>query len=203
MFIALMSALGNAMFVLSQTIFKTSQIALDLSHIGTFVAAVFGGPVVGLLTGLLVGIGPGLYFGYLGGSLGLLGLIGLPVGKALTGLTTGLLAKIIRSRSEDHLSMKMTGAALLGYLPESLFTAVYFESIVPILLPNVAAGFIFYFGSMNALVISILAKAWLEIAILAVFTGTLMGNTGFTAFMKQYFTMSTRLAISQEQHTKD
>ncbi|MEM3609120.1 MAG: hypothetical protein QXV87_02080, partial [Candidatus Bathyarchaeia archaeon] len=73
-----MAALGNVMFIVSQTIFKTTQIALDLSHIGTLIAAVYGGPLTGFVAGLLVGIGPGIYFGYFGGSLGLLGAFGLP-----------------------------------------------------------------------------------------------------------------------------
>jgi len=187
-FLALMGALGNVMFIVSQTIFKTSQIALDLSHIGTLIAAVYGGPLMGLLTGLVVGIGPGLYFGYFGGTLGLLGVIGLPVGKALTGLTVGYLARVFRIENTKYSSWKIIVATLIGYVPESIFTVFYFEGLVVILLPAVAAFFVSIFGSMHVLVISILMKAWVEVALLGVLMGALIGNNGFSSFMKQHFT---------------
>lgn len=187
-FLAIMAALGNVMFIVSQTIFKTSQIALDLSHIGTLIAAVYGGPWIGLLTGFMVGIGPGLYFGYFGGSLGLLGVIGLPIGKALTGLTAGYLARVLRMKDAKYSSWKMIVATVIGYLPESLFTVFYFESLVVILLPEVAASFIFYFGSLHVLVLSILTKAWIEMALLGVFMGALVGNNGFNDFVSRVFT---------------
>jgi hypothetical protein len=189
-FVALMAALGNVMFIVSQTIFKTSQIALDLSHIGTLIAAVYGGPLIGLLTGFMVGIGPGLYFGYFGGSLGLLGVIGLPIGKALTGLTVGYLARILKLKDAKYSSWKMIVATLVGYLPESIFTAFYFEGLVVILLPEVAAFFTSIFGSMHVLVLSILAKAWIEMALLGVFMGALVGNSGFNNFVNRVFTTS-------------
>lgn len=192
-FVAMMAALGNVMFIISQTIFKTTQIALDLSHIGTLIAAVYGGPWIGLLTGLIVGIGPGLYFGYLGGSLGLLGVIGLPLGKALTGLTVGYLARFLKSTGAKYPSWKVTFATLVGYLPECIFTLFYFEGLVVILLPEVAANFIMWFGSMHALVLSILAKAWVEMILLGVFMGALVGNNGFNDFVNKVFTNQSLL----------
>lgn len=187
-FIALMSALGNAMFIVSQTIFKTTQIALDLSHIGTLIAAFYGGPVIGFLTGFIVGIGPGLYFGYIGGSLGLLGAIGLPFGKALMGLTVGYLAELFNIGGTKYSSWKAVLATLVGYLPECVFTVFYFEVLVALLLPDVAAFFVSIFGSLHVLVLSILAKAWIEIILLGVFMGTLVGNNGFNDFVGRIFT---------------
>lgn len=187
-FLALMAALGNVMFIVSQTIFKTSQIALDLSHIGTLIAAVYGGPWIGLLTGFMVGIGPGLHFGYFGGSLGLLGVIGLPIGKALTGFTVGYLARALKMKDTKHSSWKIVVTTLAGYLPESIFTLFYFEGIVVILLPEVAAFFTSIFGSMHALVLSILTKAWIEMTLLGVFMGALVGNSGFNGFVSRVFT---------------
>jgi LytS/YehU family sensor histidine kinase len=198
-FVALMGALGNVMFVVSQTIFKASQIALDLSHIGTFVAAVYGGPWIGFLTGLIVGIGPGLNFGYFGGSLGLLGLIGLPVGKALTGLTVGYITKFLKLQNTKRSAWKVSLATLVGYVPECIFTVVYFEWLVVILLPDVAASFTLYFGSIHLLVLSILAKAWVEIALLSIFMGTLAGNNGFNDFVTRVFTRSTTAKIGTEK----
>jgi len=186
-FLALMASLGNVMFIVSQTIFKTSQIALDLSHIGTLIAAVYGGPWIGLLTGLMVGIGPGLYFGYLGGSLGLLGVIGLPAGKALTGAAVGYLARFFKIGSAKYSSWKIAVATLIGYVPESIFTVFYFEGLVVFLLPEVAESFIVYFGSLHVLVLSILAKAWTEIILLGVFMSALVGNNGFNDFVNKVF----------------
>jgi thiamine transporter ThiT len=189
-FVALMAALGNVMFIISQTILKVTQIALDLSHIGTLIAAVYGGPWVGFLTGLIVGIGPGFYFGYLGGSLGLLGVIGLPIGKALTGLTVGYITRFFKIENTKHSVWKIVLTTLIGYIPESIFTAVYFEWLVVILLPEVAASFTLYFGSMHLLVLSILAKAWVEMTLLSIFMGTLAGNNGFNDFVNRAFTKS-------------
>jgi riboflavin transporter FmnP len=189
-FIALMGALGNVMFIFSQTIFKVSQIALDLSHVGTLIAAVYGGPWIGFLTGLIVGVGPGLSYGYFGGSLGLLGVIGLPIGKALTGLTVGYIARFLKVGNTKHSAWKALLTTLVGYIPECIFTAFYFEWLVVILLPDVAASFTLYFGSMNLLVLSILAKAWAEMTLLSIFMGTLVGNNGFNDFVSKAFTKS-------------
>jgi hypothetical protein len=191
-FVALMAALGNVMFVASQTVFKTTQIALDLSHVGTHIAAIFGGPWIGLATGLLVGIGPGLYFGYVGGSLGLLGLIGLPVGKALTGFTVGYLGRVFKVGESKYSSWKIIPLTLLGYVPEAIFTALYFESLIVLLLPDVAAFFISIFGSLDVLVISILMKGWVEMALMSIFMGALTGNNGFADFMRQHFAYMTK-----------
>jgi|YelNatPaOPRAMG01_1025707.scaffolds.fasta_scaffold162120_1 riboflavin transporter FmnP len=200
-FVAMMAALGNVMFIISQTIFKTTQIALDLSHIGTLIAAVYGGPLTGLLTGFIVGIGPGLYFGYFGGSLGLLGVVGLPVGKALTGLTVGYLAKFLKMKGVKHSSWNVILATLMGYLPECIFTLFYFEGLVVILLPEVAEKFIMWFGSMHALVLSILTKAWVEITLLGIFMSALVGNAGFNDFVDRVFTkpsMITKLETNKK-----
>ncbi|MEM3464197.1 MAG: hypothetical protein QXL91_04975 [Candidatus Bathyarchaeia archaeon] len=186
-FLALMAALGNVMFVISQTIFKMTQIALDLSHIGTLIAAVYGGPLAGLVAGLLVGIGPGIYFGYVGGSLGLLGALGLPIGKAMTGVSVGYLAKIFRVQHSKGSSWKMTFATLIGYIPECIYTLFFFIVLVTILLPDVAAFFTFIFGSIWALALSVLAKAWVEMALLGFFMGALVGNSGFNDFVGRVF----------------
>ena len=96
-FVAMMSALGLLLSVISLnvapllTAVGQSGAALDLSHIATFIAAIFGGPYVGAIVGFLSGIYAGYYFGYVMGSLGVLSLIGVPFGKALTGLTAGFL----------------------------------------------------------------------------------------------------------------
>lgn len=186
-FLALMAALGNVMFVISQTIFKMTQIALDLSHIGTLIAAVYGGPLTGLVAGLLVGVGPGIYFGYVGGSLELLGALGLPIGKAMTGFSVGYLAKIFRVQHSKGSSWKMTFTTLIGYIPECIYTLFYFTVLVTILLPDVAAFFTFFFGSIWVLAFSVLAKGWVEMVLLGFFMGALVGNSGFNDFVSRVF----------------
>jgi riboflavin transporter FmnP len=186
-FLAIMAALGNVMFVISQTIFKVTQIALDLSHIGTLIAAVYAGPLAGFVVGLLVGIGPGIYFGYIGGSLGWLGVATLPIGKAMTGAAVGYLVKIFDVRNSKYSSWKMAFATLVGYIPECIYTIFVFEVLVTLFLPDVAAFFISIFGSMWILVLSILAKAWVEMCLLGFFMGALIGNSGFNDFVSRIF----------------
>ena len=53
-FIALMGALGNILFLTSSLLVPiVPGVSLDLSHIPTFIAAIYGGPLIGFLTGLL------------------------------------------------------------------------------------------------------------------------------------------------------
>lgn len=202
-FLALMAALGNVMFIVSQTIFKTTQIALDLSHIGTLIAAVYGGPLAGLVAGLLVGIGPGIYFGYIGGSLGLLGAVSLPIGKAMTGVTVGYLAKMLKVENSKYSSLKMTLTTLVGYLPECIYTLFFFEVLVTVLLSDVAAFFTSIFGSLRVLALSILAKAWIEMALLGFFMGALVGNNGFNDFVSRVFAKPYAIPKIQAKHKAD
>lgn len=171
-FVAMMGALGNGLFVVSQTIFAWGQVALDLSHVGTLMAAIYGGPLMGLLTGVLVGIGPGIYFGYLTptGGLGFLGFLALPIGKAIAGVTTGALAKGFGIDKRRGASLIAILAVVLGYVPECIFTIFFFWSL-----------------EMTGLLVFILPKAWLEMVFMGFYMGALVGNTGFSNFAKQYF----------------
>ena len=154
---------------------------MDFSHIGTLIAALYGGPWVGLLAGILVGFGTGIYFGFLGGSLGFLGLIGLPLGKAMTGFTVGLLAKRLNIDEGRQSSLFTILVVLLGYLPECLFTVFFFNVLVVIFLPTVAQYLV-------AALVPILIKAWIEIAVMSFYVGTLSGNKGFSNYIRQHFT---------------
>ncbi len=175
-----MGGLGNALFVLSQFIFNLGQIKLDLSHVGTLVAAIYAGPWVGLTTGLIVGIVPGLYFGYIGGSLGLLGLLGLPIGKAMTGFTVGILARWLRIGKKEKSSLLTILVVLIGYLPEFAFTILFFEAFVPIFVPAAAEYLL-------AMLMGILIKAWIEIFAMSFYMGATVGNNGFSNFIRQHF----------------
>jgi hypothetical protein len=86
----------------------------------------------------------------------------------------------------------MIATTLVGYLPEALFTVVYFEVLVVILLPEMASGLVYFFGSMHAFVLSLMIKAWIEMLLLGVFMGALGGNIGFKDFMKQHFSAQSK-----------
>ena len=175
---AMMGALGNTLSAVSIGLTKVGQIGLDLSHVATFIAAIYGGPLMGFLVGLISGFIPGLYFGPMGG-LAWLGLIGLPVGKSLTGLTTGVLYRLFNVGQRKHPSLFTVPVALLGYAPECLFTAFFFLVLVPYFLGWVSVSLLIY----------ILIKAWIEIALMSVFMGALTGNDGFSNFMVNFFTI--------------
>ena len=182
-FIAMMSALGLALSALSLNIAPILSsvgqggAALDLSHIATFVAAIFGGPYVGALVGFIGGIYAGYYFGYVLGSLGLLSLIGVPFGKALTGLTVGFLYNKLRIGNRKNPSLLTTVTVLISYVPECIFTIIYFLYIVTLV----------YGYAMSFMIPIVIPKAWIEIIVISVMMGALVGNTGFREFMLKFF----------------
>ncbi len=178
-FTAMMVALGNALSALSIGLVKVGQVGFDLSHVATFIAAIYGGPTLGFLTGLLGGIVSGIHFGPLGG-LAWLGLIGLPVGKSMTGLVTGALYRQLNVGQKRNSSLLTVPVVLAGYLPECLFTVLFFVALVPYFLgplPWLTLG----------VLVSILIKAWIEIALMSVLMGALAGNVGFNSFVMGFF----------------
>jgi len=183
-FIGMMSALGTLLSGISLNIAPILRAvsgeggaALDLSHIATFIAAISGGPYVGAIVGFLSGIYSGYYFGYVMGSLGLLSLIGIPIGKALTGLTVGFLYKKLRVNSSSRPSILAVPITLISYIPECIFTILYFLYIV-----------LYVYGFAMAFMLPIvIPKAWIEIVLMSFLMGGLVGNTGFKEFIFRYF----------------
>jgi len=181
-FVAMMSALGlllSAISLNAAPLLGTvgqSGAALDLSHIATFVAAIFGGPFVGATVGFLSGIYAGYYFGYVLGSLGVLSLIGVPFGKALTGLTAGFLYKRLKVTNSSRSSTITIPITLVSYIPECIYTIFYFLYIVTIV------------GEPMSFMISmVIPKAWIEITIMSILMGALAGNIGFKEFVTKFF----------------
>ena len=175
-FVACMGALGNLLFFLSQTVFNLGQITLDLSHIATYVSALYGGPYLGLLTGLIVGLGPGFYFGYIGGKLGFAGVIFLPLGKCLTGLTAGYLSKRFNLPSSR---LNTSLIVMVSYVPECLFTIAFFKVLLQLFLPSS----LWY---LSAFLIPIMVKAWGEIFIIAFLMTLMVNSKGFSDFVKRF-----------------
>jgi len=120
-FIAVMAALGNVFSFISMRLAPlvpsiplgptSVSIALDFSHLTTFIAAMYGGPVLGGLTGLIGGLVAAFEFGFSQGNF--ITGFGLPAGKALTGIAAGVL---------------MT--------PEGIFTYVIFMYLFPLFIPG-------------------------------------------------------------------
>ncbi|RLI29628.1 hypothetical protein DRO50_01175 [Candidatus Bathyarchaeota archaeon] len=177
-FITLMSTLGNALFAVSFYAGPIAPgVALDFSLLPTFIAGIYGGPFVGLVTGLLAGLLPGVFFGPLGHGAWL-GLIGLPLGKGLTGLTSGLISKSLNLKAARHSSLLTVPVVLVSYIPECLFTVAYFVFLMP-----------FFLGSGGPFLLGVvLPKAWGEVILMSVIMGALVGNHGFTSFVAKYLT---------------
>jgi LytS/YehU family sensor histidine kinase len=179
--VAMLSALGIVLSAISLNIAPILSTvgqggaALDLSHVATFIAAIFGGPFVGAAVGLLGGLYAGYYFGFVFGQ-GLVAVVGVPIGKAMTGLMAGLLYKKLRIGNGSQHSWLAVPATLLSYVPESIYTVLYFLYIMT--LVN-GAG-------MAYLIPLVIPKAWIEIVVMSVLMGALAGNTGFREFIKRY-----------------
>jgi LytS/YehU family sensor histidine kinase len=178
-FAIMMGALGNVLFLVSYYAGPITQgVALDFSLVGVFIAGLYGGPIAGIISGFIAGIMPGVMFGPLG-SGGALGLIGLPIGKALTGLTTGLLSQGLKIPQRAHSSLVTIPTTLIAYVPEALFTFAYFSYMLPLFLSQ---------NLGTAVITTIMIKAIAEVAIMSVIMATLMGNNGFNSFIRAHFT---------------
>ncbi len=172
-FALMMGALGTALFLISYyTAPIAASLAFDLSLIGVLVAAYYGGPKIGFLTGLIAGILPGIMFGPLG-SGGALGLIALPLGKAMTGLTAGYLSSTIKFGQSRSAALAIP-ATFIAYIPEALFTWGYFL----ILLGTVVGTAVFT---------TVLAKGLVEIAIMSIIMVALLKNNGFSCYVRSHF----------------
>ncbi|MBS7653620.1 MAG: hypothetical protein QXU95_00065 [Candidatus Bathyarchaeia archaeon] len=173
-FISLMGTLGNILFIISNYLGQIAPgVSIDLSHIPTFIASLYGGPLLGFLTGMLVGVLPGIQYGPLSPHGFWLAIILLPIGKSLTGLTAGLFCKVLRVNRSDCRSLIIVPLVLASYIPECLYTIFYFTMLLPLL-----AGI----GAASMLVF-ILPKAWVEILFMSILMAALKGNNGFNSFI--------------------
>ncbi len=179
-FVAMLSALGTVLSLISLNVAPLltavggqAGAALDLSHIATFVAAFFGGPYIGALVGFLSGIYAGYYFGYVLGTLGLLSVIGVPIGKAMTGLLAGFLYRKLGLSNGSRRSTWALPLTLMAYVPESIYTVLYFLFVVQ--LVGIQA--------MAFMIPLVIPKGWIEILVMSLLMGALAGNTGFRDFV--------------------
>jgi LytS/YehU family sensor histidine kinase len=176
-FALMMGALGSALFAISYYAGPIAPgIALDFSILTVFIAGFYGGPTTGFFAGIIAGILPGIMFGPLGMG-GVAGLVGLPFGKGLSGLTSGLIGKGLKFEEKKRSSLLGIPAAYLSYVPEAIFTLGYFI----FLMGNITVGSEIFFTA-------ILPKALVEITIIGIIIAALMGNAGFETFVRTHFT---------------
>jgi len=177
-FVAMMSTLGNVLFLISFSLGEIAPgVAIDFSHVGVFIAALYGGPIIGFITGLLAGVLPGIFFGPLGqGSW--VGLIGLPIGKSLAGLTLGLLHSGFKISQRKRQSILTVPIVLVSYIPECIFTIFYFVGLLPYFIGGGGVGVLAF----------VLPKAWAEIVVISFLMAALVGNQGFSNFVNNFFT---------------
>ncbi|MHA1733560.1 MAG: hypothetical protein ACTSU5_16555 [Promethearchaeota archaeon] len=155
-FVAIMAALGTILsWVSTMSLPIGPGISVDLSHIGTYIVAIGGGPILGLATGSIVGLIPS--FQYANPAV-------IP-GKMMTGITVGIiyfaLKRIPQIRDNEKLKLlAIPIAGIVGYVPEYIFTIWDLKYIVG--MPDVAIA-------------TILSKAWVEIVVISVITTILFG----------------------------
>lgn len=185
-FIAVMSALGNVLSFLSITISPivpsipfgpiSVSLALDLSHLTTFIAALFGGPAVGGLTGMIGGLVAAYEFGFSKGNL--ITGFGLPLGKAMTGVTAGLLMG--RFSPMNRRGVMMVPVTVASYVPEGVFTALLFILVFPSVL-----GLPVWL--VNMITTQILVKAFFEMVVMGLILAAFLRNHSFTEFARGFF----------------
>jgi LytS/YehU family sensor histidine kinase len=183
-FIAIMGALGNVLSFLTTQLVPLApniplgpvsvSLALDISHLATFIAALFGGPVIGGITGAVGGMVAAFEFGFSKGNL--VTGIGLPLGKALTGYAAGLLFK----RYEIDNVIRSAILTIIAYIPEGILTLVLFRFLLP-----VVSGIPVNVSTLIG--IQIVVKAVIEMAVLGFLLIGLITSSGFTDYVESYF----------------
>jgi riboflavin transporter FmnP len=184
-FIAMMAALGNVLSFISIKLAPlmptiplgptSFSLALDLSHLSTFIAALFGGPAVGGLTALIGSLVAAFEFGFSQGNF--ITGFGLPLGKTLTGLTAGIL---MRRLVVDRSRVMMVVSTVVSYIPEGIVTYIIFMYLFPLFIP----GSSFWVAAMT---VQVLVKAEIEMVVMGVLLAALIDNQGFTQLIKGYF----------------
>ena len=180
-----MAALGNVLSFISLQLAPIApniplgpvsvSLAFDLSHLATFVAALFGGPIIGGMTGLIGGLVAAFEFGFSKGNV--VSGIAIPIGKALTGVVAGLIIKRVDYKTRGWM---LVAATTVSYLPEAAFTAIIFTMLYPVLfaLPQIVA---------NTITVQILVKAFVEMVVLGIILMGLVRNGAFIGYSKSFF----------------
>jgi len=154
------------------------SIALDLSHITTFISALYGGSTVGGLTGLIGGLIAAYEFGFSKGNI-ITGFT-LPIGKALTGIAAGFVMVALKLQERRRHPIFFLSSTLISYIPEAIYTFFIFLDIFPLVFGT--PTFVLY-----PIVITILIKASIEMIAEGMLLFVLSNNQGFTGLVKSFF----------------
>src|SRR5437660_7776840 len=138
-----MGAVGNVLGVVALFLGRSptpgvTPVDLYFWSLAVVIVAIFAGWRLGALTGLIAGIGPMVMFGYVYGSTGIITVF-LPIGKALTGLSVGLISQAIGSIRKPRAPI-VIATVLIGFVPEAVLTWFYFVNLVPIFVPGCFSG---------------------------------------------------------------
>ena len=201
-FVGIMGALSNLLSGLSILLVPflpaiplgpySISVALDLSHLTTFIAALYGGPSIAGLTGLIGGMVASYEFGFSQGNL--VTGFALPVGKALTGITAGFVMRALGIRTGKRHRVLIVASALLSYIPEGIFTAFLFLGIFPLVFETPL--FILY-----PIAITIVIKGFIEMFAEGIALSALSTNQGFAMFIQDFFTTPKSDSSPTEQHS--
>jgi LytS/YehU family sensor histidine kinase len=174
----MMGALGNALFIISSLMGQIApNVALDFSLLTILLAGIYAGPKAGFATGLIAGIAPGISLGLIGGAA--IGLIAIPIGKGLTGLTIGLLATHFKLHNNPRKSLLSIPLTLLSYIPEGIYTYTYLTLLVPTFFPASATP--------AFIVPMIMIKAVAEVIIMSFMIAAIIDNKAVNNFITTYF----------------
>jgi len=180
-----MAALGNVLSYISIQLAPlvpsipfgpvSVSLALDFSHLTTFISSIFGGTIVGGLVGLVGGIVAAFEFGFSKGNI--ISGVAIPIGKAMTGIVAGLI--FTRFNLDFKRNLLVLGT-IVSYIPEGIFTILIFTVLYPIYfnMPNVVA---------NAIATQIFVKAIVEMVLLGILLFGFYTNKGFVKYSKEYF----------------
>ena len=183
-FVAIMAALGNVLSFITTQLAPIApniplgpvsvSLALDISHLATFIAALFGGPVIGGVTGAVGGVVAAFEFGFSKGNF--VTGFGLPLGKALTGIAAGIIFK----RYDLDSWLRAALFTMASYIPEGVLTLVLFRYLLPPVtgMPIGLATLIGY---------QIVVKAFIEMILLGLLLRQITSNTCFKAYAENYF----------------
>ena len=183
-FIAIMAALGNVLSFITTQLAPIApniplgpvsvSLALDISHLTTFIAAILGGPVLGGITGAIGGVVAAFEFGFSKGNF--VTGFGLPLGKALTGIAGGYLFQ----RYELDSWVKAALLTVVAYIPEGLLTLVLFRYLLPP-VTGMPVGLATLIG------FQIIVKACFEMVLLGLILRQIFSNAGFRNYVDGFF----------------
>jgi hypothetical protein len=177
-YIAIMSALGSVLAFISMLLVPLGpNVAVDLSHIGTYLVAIPGGPILGAIAGALVGIIPAFRFA---------NALLIP-GKIMTGFTVGLIAFLFKrlpkyKESKVLQVMAIPISGILGYITEYLFTVWDLSAML---------------GYPDVVILTIIIKAWIEIIVISFLMMAILSIPVISSNIKQLVGDDAKLGIKE------